>query len=78
MFICFTLNLIRIGAIENPREVLFRNGMVFPPRWHVDCKRTESLFCSYMRIYGSEKYHILRSGKRAPYYLLQFLAGKSI
>ena len=77
-FISFTFNLIKIGAIERPREVLFRNGMVFPLRWHVDYERTESLFCPYMGICGSEKYHILGSGNRAPYYLLQFLAGKLI
>ena len=48
-----------MGAIEKPRKVLFRNGMVFPPHWHLGYKRTESLFCPYMGIYGSEKNHML-------------------
>ena len=78
IFISFTFSLIKIGVIERPRKVLFRNGMVFPLRWHLDYERTKSLFCPYMGIYGSEKCHILRSGDRAPYYLLQILAGKSI
>ena len=33
---------MKIGAKERSFEVLFKNGMVYPPLWHQDHMRTES------------------------------------